>query len=402
MAVRRPIYLDHHATTPLDPRVLEAMMPYLTHDFGNAASKTHVFGWRAESAVEDARERIAGAIGARARDIIFTSGATESNTTAIIGAARAAGAVEAASGDVARRDHIITVTTEHPAVLDPCAWLETRGLSVTRLAVDSEGLLDPQAVADAIGDRTLLVSVMLANSEIGVLQDVAAIGAICRERGVMLHSDAAQAVGKVPVDVEAMQIDLLSISFHKIYWPKGAGALYVRSRRPRAKLAPILFGGGHERGLRSGTLAVPLIVGGAAALDLCVAEQEVEAKRLRELRDCLWTRLSEAVPEVRLNGHRESRLPGNLNVSFPDVAAARLLHALPDIAISSGSACSSADPRPSHVLAALGLSEALSRASLRFGLGRGTTAEDVERAAERVIEEVRAERAQAAKAAGTH
>jgi cysteine desulfurase len=402
MAPRRPIYLDHHATTPLDPRVLEAMMPFLTHDFGNAASKTHVFGWRAESAVEDARERIASAIAATARDIVFTSGATESNNTAIIGAARAAGAVDAVPGSAPRRDHIITLATEHRAVLDPCAWLETRGLRVTRLEVDAEGLVDPQAVADAIGDRTLLVSIMLANSEIGVLQDIAAIGAICRDRGVMFHSDAAQAVGRIPVDVEAMQIDLLSISFHKIYGPKGAGALYVRSRRPRAKLAPILFGGGHERGLRPGTLAVPLIVGGAAALDLCVAEQEVEAKRLRELRDRLWARLSEALPGARLNGHRDKRLAGNLNVSFPGVDAARLLLALSDIAISSGSACSSADPEPSHVLAAIGLPEALSRASLRFGLGRGTTAEEVEQAAERVVEEVRAERVQAAEAAGTH
>jgi len=405
MAPRRPIYLDHHATTPLDPRVLEAMMPYLTADFGNAASKTHVFGWRAEAAVEEARERIAAGIGAKAKDIVFTSGATESNNMAIIGAARAAGAIDAigaAGRDGPRRDHIVTVVSEHRAVLDPCDWLEGQGVAITRLPVDAEGLLDPQAVADAISDRTLLVSVMLANNEIGVLQDVAAIGAICRERGVLLHSDAAQAVGKIPVDVEALQVDLLSISYHKFYGPKGAGALYARSRRPRAKLAPLLHGGGHERGLRSGTLPVPLIVGGAAALDLCTGELEAEAKRLSELRDRLWLRLSEALPDARQNGHPEKRLPGNLNVAFPGVDSARLLVALPDIAVSSGSACSSALPEPSHVLAALGLPEALSRASLRFGLGRGTTAEEIDRAAERVIEAVRADRAQAAGAARTH
>lgn len=401
MAPRRPIYLDHHATTPLDPRVLEAMMPFLTDDFGNAASKTHVFGWRAEAAVEGARERIAAAIGAQPKDVIFTSGATESNNLAIVGAARAAGALDAGGTDRARRNHIVTLTTEHRAVLDPCTWLESQGLAVTRLAVDAEGLVDLQAVADAIGDRTLLVSVMMANNEIGVLQDIAAIGALCRERGVMLHSDAAQAVGRLAVDVEALQVDLLSLSFHKMYGPKGGGVLYARTRKPRARLAPLFHGGGHERGLRSGTLAVPLIVGGAAALDLCVAEQEVESKRLRELRERLWQRLEAEVPGVRLNGHAEKRLAGNLNVSFPGVDGARLLLALSDIAVSSGSACSSADPQPSHVLAALGLSKALSQASLRFGLGRATTPEDVDRAAARLIEEVQASKTQAAQGAGT-
>ena len=377
-------------------------MPYLTGDFGNPASKTHVFGWRAEAAVEDARERIASAIGARARDIVFTSGATESNNTALIGAARAAGAIDARPRVQVRRDHIITVETEHRAVLDPCAWLEGQGVSLTRLRVDPLGILDPQAVADAIGERTLLVSVMMANNEIGVVQDVAAIGAICRQHGVLFHTDAAQAVGKLAVDVEAMQADLLSISFHKMYGPKGAGALYVRSRRPRARLAPLLHGGGHERGLRSGTLAVPLIVGGAAALELCEAEREVELERLRGLRERLWSSLAKEIPGLQCNGHPEQRLPGNLNVSIPGVDSARLLAALPDIAISSGSACSSADPAPSHVLAALGIPEELSRASLRFGLGRGTSEQDVDRAAERVIEEVRAEGTQAARAAGTH
>ena len=378
------------------------MIPYLTDDFGNAASATHVFGWRAEAAVDDARERIAASIGARAKEIVFTSGATESNNTAIIGAARAAGAIDARPSVQARRDHVITVETEHRAVLDPCAWLEGQGMSVTRLRVDGQGILDPQAVADSIGDRTLLVSVMMANSEIGVLQDVAAIGAICRARGVLFHTDAAQAVGKVPLDVEAMQIDLLSISFHKLYGPKGAGALYVRSRRPRARLAPLLHGGGHERGLRPGTLAVPLIVGGAAALDLCEAEREAEAERLCELRERLWRRLSEELPGVQRNGHPVHCLPGNLNVSIPGVDSARLLVALSDVAISSGSACSSADPAPSHVLAALGVPDQLSRASLRFGLGRGTSEEDLDRAADRVIEEARAGGAQAARAAGTH
>lgn len=401
MAPRRPIYLDHHATTPLDPRVLQAMMPFLTDDFGNAASTTHVFGWRAEAAVEESRERIASAIGARPKDIVFTSGATESNNIAMIGAARAAGLLGAGATPRAGRNHMVTLVTEHRAVLDPLAWLETQGVTITRLGVDAEGLVDLQAVADAISERTLLVSVMMANNEIGVLQDIAGIGALCRQRGVLFHSDAAQAVGRLSVDVEALQVDLLSVSFHKMYGPKGVGVLYARTRKPRARLAPLFHGGGHERGLRSGTLAVPLVVGGAAALDLCLAEQEVETKRLQDLRDRLWHRLEAELPEVRLNGHRDRRLAGNLNVSFPGVDGAQLLLALSDIAVSSGSACSSADPQPSHVLSALGLSEALSRASLRFGLGRGTTPEDVDRAAERLIEEVRKGKMQAAAGAGT-
>jgi cysteine desulfurase len=380
---RRPIYLDHHATTPVDPRVLEAMLPFYREDFGNAASRSHVFGWRAEGAVEDARERIAEALGARPKEIVFTSGATESNNLAIKGAAGAARA---------GKDHLISVATEHHAVLDPIRRLEGQGFSSTLLGVDAQGLVAPDAVAHAITERTLLVSVMVANNEIGVLQPVAEIGRICRERGVLFHTDAAQAAGKLPLGVEALCADLLSISGHKLYGPKGVGALYVRGRRPRVRLVPLLDGGGHERGLRSGTLPVALIVGMAKALDLSLQLADEEGARLAELRERLWKRLSSELDGVRWNGHPERRLPGNLNVSFQGVDGDRLLLALKDVAVSSGSACTSALPEPSHVLAALGVPEALARASLRFGIGRGNTAEEIDRAAERVIAEVRAQR----------
>jgi cysteine desulfurase len=382
---RRPIYLDHHATTPTDPSVFEAMRPYFVEEFGNPSSASHAWGWRAEAAVEDARERLAAAIGAReAREIVFTSGATESDNLAVKGVAR---------GARGRRDHLVTTRIEHPAVLDPCRALEAEGFSTTRLAVDARGLVDPQAVADAITERTALVSVQAANGEIGVLQPLEAIAAVCRERGVPLHSDAAQAVGKVPLDVERIGVDLLSLSAHKLYGPKGIGALYVRRRRPRIRIEPLLHGGGHERGLRSGTVPVPLVVGFAAAVERCLAELETEAARLRALRERLWERLRKGLDDVERNGDAERRLPGNLNVRFGGVEADALLVALDDVALSTGSACASARAEPSHVLSALGLASAAVRSCLRFGLGRGNTPEQIDYVADRLVEEVRAARA---------
>ena len=383
MAARPAIYLDHHATTPVDPRVLDAMLPYFRDDFGNAASVVHAPGRRAAAAVEDARERIAAILGAEPREIVFTSGATEANNLAIQGSARLR---------PHSRDHLVTVATEHPAVLDVCEALEAEGFTTTVLPVDQDGLVDVAAVSEAISERTALVSVMRGNNEIGVLQPVREIAAVCRERGVPCHSDAAQAAGKIPLDVSELGIDLLSISAHKFYGPKGIGALFVRCRRPRARLAAILHGGGHEGGLRSGTLAVPLIVGMARALELCVLELEPEAKRQRDLRDRIWSRLSRALPDVRRNGHPDERLPGNLNVTFPGVDADRLLIALHDVAISSGSACSTASPAPSHVLLALGLTEDQARSSVRIGVGRGTTQAEVDLATERIVEEIGAQR----------
>jgi cysteine desulfurase len=332
--------------------------------------------------VEDARERLARAIGARTpAEIVFTSGTTESDNLALAGVLRAARPA---------RDHLVTSAIEHPAVLDCARALAREGFSVTELPVGADGLVDPDAVARAITPRTALVSVMAANGEIGVLQPLAEIGAVCRERGVPFHTDAAQAAGKLPLDVESLNIDLLSMCAHKCYGPKGVGALYLRARRPRIALAPLVHGGGHERGLRSGTLPVPLCVGFARAVELCLAELPSEPARLTALRDHLWQRLRAGIPDARLNGHPERRLPGNLNASFPGVAADALLVALRDVALSSGSACASARGEPSHVLAALGLPPALARASLRFGLGRGTTEEQLDFAAARVVEEVTA------------
>jgi cysteine desulfurase len=380
-SARRAVYLDHHATTPTDPRVVEAMRPYFTEDFGNASSASHAFGWRAEAAVEDARERLAAAIGADPRELVFTSGTTESDNLALKGVARAGRR---------RGDHLITLATEHPAVLDSCAALEREGFEVSVLPVEPDGLIDPDRVASAIGDRTLLVSVMAANSEIGVLQPLEEIGRICRERDVLLHTDAAQAVGKIPIDVDRLGVDLLSMCAHKLYGPKGIGALYARRRRPRIRLEPLLHGGGHEGGLRSGTLPVPLIVGFAAAVELCLADLAVEAARLRGLRDRLWERLAASLEDLRLNGHPERRLPGNLNVCFGGVEADALISALTGVALSSGSACSSAHPEPSHVLRALGLSDEQARATLRFGLGRSNTEAQIDEVADRLIDEVRA------------
>jgi cysteine desulfurase len=376
------VYLDHHATTPLAPGVLDAMLPYLREDYGNAASTTHALGWRAEAAVEDSRERIAAALSAEPKEIVFTSGATESNNLALFGVA-----------GVARRGHIVSVVTEHPAVLDPCRQLEAMGFEVSLLPVSAQGLIHPGAVEDALREDTRLVSVMAANNEIGVVQPVAEIGALCRARGVLFHSDAAQAVGRIPLDVEASRIDLLSLSAHKFYGPKGIGALFVRGRNPRVRLEPRQWGGGHERGLRSGTLPVAQIVGMAEALELCLAEGAAEQGRIRTLRDGLWARLSGELEGIRMNGDPERRLSGNLNVSFEGVDGERLLLGLPGLAVSAGSACASAVPGPSHVLAALGLPDELARASLRFGLGRGTGEAEIENAARQVIEAVRKERA---------
>ena len=411
MAAALPIFLDNHSTTPVDPRVVEAMLPYFTEKFGNAGSINHSFGTDAKDAVDWARDLIAAGIGAQPREIVFTSGATESNNLAIRGLA-----------DRTRRtgDHIVSAATEHKAVLDPLRRLARRGFEITLLDVEPHGnaragRLDPQRVAAAIRDETLLVSVMLANNEIGVIQPIREIAAICARRGVPLHCDATQAVGKIPVDVEELGIDLLSFSAHKIYGPKGIGGLYVRksasgrrkppdhvnpglpndreadaSRSP-VRLDPLIEGGGQEGGLRSGTLNVPGIVGFAKALELCLAEMPSETARLLALRDRLWNGLSTEVPDVMLNGPEFEpglRLPGNLNCAFPLVSGEALMISLKTIAVSSGSACTSANPEPSHVLRAIGLSEDLTRASLRFGIGRFNTEEEIDYAVAAVAENV--------------
>jgi cysteine desulfurase len=385
VALKLPIYLDHHATTPVDPRVVDAMARYWSEDFGNPSSASHVFGWRAEEAVAIARDSLAAAIGASdASEIVFTSGTTESDNLALIGLAR---------GHRGRRNHLITSAIEHPAVLDTCRFLAAQGFSLTVVPVDGEGVVDPAAVAAAITDRTLAVSVMAANGEIGTLQPIEEIGRICRERGVLLHTDAAQAVGKIPVDVRGWGVDLLSMCAHKLYGPKGIGALYIRKRRPRIALQPLLHGGGHEGGVRSGTLPVPLIVGFARAVELCLADLDAETARLTALRELLWERLSSALEGVDCNGSRARRLPGNLNLSFAGVNAEQLLVALSDVALSTGSACASGSGEPSHVLEALGLPEPVARSSLRFGIGRANDAEQIEWVARRVAEAVGALRA---------
>ena len=370
MTVERPVYLDNHATTPLDPRVLDAMLPYLRDRFGNAASTEHRFGWVAEEAVRLAREQTAAAIGARPAGLIFTSGATESNNLAILGAARRYGR---------KGNHLITVVTEHKAVLDPCAAWEAAGGSVTRLPVGENGLISLEQLEAAITEETVLVSVMAANNEIGVLQPLAEIGAITRARGALFHTDATQAVGKIPLDVDAMHIDLLSLSGHKIYGPKGVGALFVRRRQPRVSLEPLQYGGGHERGMRSGTLNVPGIVGLGKAAELAVAERAEEAARLRVLRTRLLHGIREILPEVIVNGDPERRLPGNLSLYFPGVALEKLIREIyADLAVSTGAACTSASPEPSHVLAALTPEGARAEASVRFGLGRFTTVDEID------------------------
>lgn len=380
--MKRPIYMDHHATTPVDPRVLEVMLPFFNEEFGNAASRSHGFGWRAENAVEEARDKVARAIGARGKEIVFTAGATESNNLAI------KGALEFHRD---RGDHVVTCVTEHNAVLHPLRALEKRGVAVvTRLPVGSDGRVDPEAVARAIHPRTVLVSIMMANNEIGTIQPIAEIGRIARSKGVYMHTDATQAVGRIPVDVEALDVDLLSLSAHKLYGPKGVGALYVRSKDPRVRLTAQTDGGGHERGLRSGTLNVPAIVGLGRACELAATELEAEAARLRILRDRLRERILGEVDQVVVNGSETDRLAGNLNLAFAHVEAESLLMALADdVALSSGSACTSATLEASHVLKAIGLKDDLAHGSIRFGLGRSNTLEEVEHVATRVIEEVR-------------
>jgi len=365
-----PIYLDNQSTTPLDPRVIEAMLPYFTEHFGNPHSTSHVYGRIAAEAVETARGEIAALIHADPREIYFTSGATEANNLAIKGAAHFARAHQ--RGDGAVRDHLVVLATEHKCLLESCAAVAREGFPITYLPVESDGLVSVAALAAAITERTLLVSVMAAHNEIGVIQPLAEIGALCRDRGVLLHTDAAQAFGKIPLDVEAMHIDLMSISGHKIYGPKGVGVLYVR-RRPRVRLLPLIDGGGQERGLRSGTLPTPLCVGLGRAAAIAGTEMAAEAARIGRLRDRLYAGLARRVPGLQLNGNAERRLPGNLNLVFPGILAPALIEACPTIAISTGSACTSAVVEPSYVLRALGLPDALANASIRIGLGRFTT-----------------------------
>jgi cysteine desulfurase len=371
-----PIYMDNHATTRTDPRVVEGMLPYFSERYGNAASRQHVFGRQAEEAVEKARSQVANLIGASPREIIFTSGATESNNIAIKGLAAMYGR---------KGNHIVTVQTEHHAVLDPCRRLEREGFRVTYLPVDRHGQVAPEQVAETLDEATILVSVMAANNEIGTVQPIGAIGRICKERGVIFHTDAAQAAGKIPLDVEEMGVDLLSLSGHKVYVPKGIGALYLRSRSPRVRPEPLFDGGGQERGLRSGTLAVPGIVGLGIACSLCVDDLDSEAERLTGLRERLRLGIVEQVQDVYLNGHPTARLPGNLNLSFAYVEGDALLMNLKDIAVSSGSACTTANPEPSYVLRALGVTEELARASIRFGLGRFNAGEEVDFAVREIV-----------------
>lgn len=378
--VQRPIYLDCHATTPVDQRVMAAMLPYFTESFGNAASASHLYGWEAAAAVQQARETLAVAIGATPEEIIFTSGATEANNLAIKGVAEA---------NLQKGRHIITVATEHSAVLDPCHYLQTLGFDVTVLPVQNDGLVDLATLKQALRPDTVLVSVMAANNEIGVLQPLEAIGALCYERQILFHTDAAQAIGKIPLNVGAMQIDLMSLTAHKVYGPKGIGALYVRRRNPRVQLAPQLHGGGHERGLRSGTLYVPQIVGFAKAVELAIAEMPDETRRVLQLRDRLWQRIGQ-VGAIYLNGHPTQRLAGNLNISVAGVDGQALLLGLqPVVAVSSGSACSSTNTAPSHVLEALGHTNELAYASIRFGIGRFNTKHEIDSVAECAIATIR-------------
>jgi cysteine desulfurase len=378
--MKTPIYLDNHATTPMDPRVLDAMLPYFTEKFGNAASRNHSFGWEAEKGVDEARARIAGLIGANPKEIIFTSGATESNNLAIKGVAEMY---------AERGNHIITAATEHKAVLDTCKKLEKHGCRVSYLPVKNDGLLDLDMLREAITDKTILVSIMYANNEIGVIQPVSEIGKICKEKGVLFHSDAVQAVGKVPVNVIKDNVDLMSLTAHKLYGPKGVGALYVRRKSPRVQLTAQMDGGGHERGMRSGTLNVPGIVGFGEAAALAHREMPEESQRLRHLRDKLRNRLESELDEVFINGTMEHRLPHNLNISFAYVEGESLLMGINDVAVSSGSACTSATLEPSYVLKALGVGDDLAHTSIRFGLGRFTTEEEIDYVGNRVVEVVR-------------
>ena len=377
MQRQTPLYLDHHATTPVDPRVLEAMLPFFRERWGNAASKDHLFGNDAQGAVEEGRRAIAHELGARPKEIIFTSGATESNNLAIMGLL---------GGRALSECHVITTCVEHRAVLDPLSHLEALGLTVTRLPVDEFGRIDPSELESAICDRTVLVSVMAANNEIGTLQPLNEVGDITRANGVLLHTDAAQAMGHLELNTDALNVDLLSASAHKFYGPKGVGFLYVSQRQPRVKLDPIQFGGGHEHGLRSGTLNVPGIVGMATALELAATVRDAETKRLRELTDWMFLRLSQEIGSVQRYGHPDLRLPHNLNIGIRGVRAKALLVNLPDLAFSTGSACTTQKAQPSHVLEAIGLPAERLRESIRFGLGRETSREDIEYALGRIRE----------------
>lgn len=375
---KHPIYLDYQATTPCDPRVVDAMLPYFTEKFGNPHSRNHAYGWEAEEAVELAREQVAAIIGADPKEIIFTSGATESNNLALKGVAHFY---------KDKKDHIITVVTEHKCVLDTCRHLESEGFKVTYLPVKPDGLIDLAELEAAITDKTSIVSIMGANNEIGVVQPLAEIGALCRKKGVFFHSDCAQAVGKIPLDVNAMNIDLMSISGHKIYGPKGIGALFVR-RRPRVRLQAMINGGGQERGMRSGTLPTPLIVGLGEACRISAEEMETEGKRLTALRDRLLKGVSAKLPEIYVNGDLEHRVPGNLNISFAFVEGEGLMMGVKDLAVSSGSACTSASLEPSYVLRALGLDAEMAHTSLRLGIGRFTTEQEIDYAIDHIVEAV--------------
>jgi len=379
--LKKPVYMDNHATTRVDSRVLDAMLPYFTEKYGNAASRNHSFGWEAEEAVDRSRNQIAALIGAKSKEIIFTSGATESDNLAI------KGVVEFYKD---KGSHVISCVTEHKAVLDSCRALERAGkATVTYLPVDKYGMVDTDAVRRAITDKTVLITIMWANNEIGTIHPIAEIGRIAKEKGIIFHSDAVQAIGKVPVDFEKAGVDLASITAHKIYGPKGIGAIYVRSKGPRVRLTPMMDGGGHERGMRSGTLNVPGIVGLGAACEIAGMEMSEEARRLIQLRSQLQAGLFERLDEIYLNGHPTERLPGNLNVSFAYVEGESLLMGINDIAVSSGSACTSATLEPSYVIRALGIDDELAHSSIRFGLGRFNTLEEVDYVTDRVSKEVK-------------
>ena len=375
----QPIYLDYQATTPMDPRVLEAMMPYFTYKFGNPHSRSHSYGWEAEEGVEKARAQVAKLIGADEKEVIFTSGATESNNLAIRGVAEFY---------KDRKNHIVTTVTEHKCVLDTCRHLEQQGFEVTYLPVQQNGLVDLEQLRAAVTDKTVVVSVMAVNNEIGVIQPLAEIGKICREKKALFHTDAAQAAGKIPLDVEAMNIDLMSISGHKIYGPKGIGALYVR-RKPRVRLVPLIVGGGQERGFRSGTLPTPLCVGLGEAAEIAMKEMDGESKRLKKLQDRMLKGLRDKLPEIFVNGDLEHRIPGNLNISFAYVEGESLMMGIKGLSVSSGSACTSASLEPSYVLRALGVEEELAHTSLRIGLGRFTTEQEVDQAVDELVRHVR-------------
>jgi len=377
--MKTPIYLDNHATTRVDPRVLDTMLPFFSETFGNAASRNHVFGWQAEEAVEKARAQVAALIRAEPKEIVFTSGATESDNAALVGAAEFY---------KDKGNHIITAPTEHKAILDTCHMLEARGFEVTYLKVDGQGMIDLDDLRHAITDKTILISLMAANNEVGTIHPLAEIGQIAHERGVLFHTDATQGVGHMDIDVEAMRIDLASFTAHKIYGPKGIGALYVRRRKPRVRLTPLIYGGGHERGLRSGTLNVPGIVGFGAACELMAKEGVQEREHLIALRDRLHQGITREIDHVHLNGHPVQRHPGNLNLSFAFVEGESMLMGINDIAVSSGSACTSASLEPSYVLRALGVGDDLAHSSIRFGVGRFNTQQEIDHTIRRVVEVV--------------